>query len=157
VTSALKAFDQVSRDLVGVELTHLWQGHGSAIFLEFGKLPPTTRRDGSAGQPNGEIEIGIEWSWRIEDVTSIICGSWSEGKLWEPSFDRIRGASVRKLSLFGRLPEIDLEFVNDHHLVSLATSEGQPQWHVVDRRGTKARWFFVRNGQLYEGDGSEVG
>jgi hypothetical protein len=27
-------------------VSHAWMGYGSAIFLEFGKLRPTVRRDG---------------------------------------------------------------------------------------------------------------
>src|SRR5215212_6707719 len=111
---ALSTFNRICAHLVGMKVGHLWRGYGSAIFVEFGELSPgRIRLDGSAGNPIGEITLRIEWSWRIEDATSIICGSWSEEELWEPSFDLVRGARVAKLSLFGRLPEIDLAFSED--------------------------------------------
>jgi hypothetical protein len=140
-----------------MKVGHLWRGYGSAIFVEFGELSPGgILRDGSAGNPVGEITLSIEWSWRIEDATSIICGSWSEEDLWEPSFDLIRGTRVTKLSLFGRLPEIDLALSEDRHLVSFATGEGQPEWSLADRRSASHVWLSVRGGALFEGDGTAI-
>jgi hypothetical protein len=48
----------------------------------------------------------IQWSWRIENTVSILCGSWSEEQLWEPTFDLLRNRTVVDLSVVGRLPEI---------------------------------------------------
>lgn len=151
------AFDHIAADLVGMEVRHLWRGYGSAIFLEFGALSPgRVRRDGLAGNPVGDLTISIEWSWRVEDATSIICGSWSKEELWEPTFDLIRGSRVTELTLVGRLPEIDLTLSNNRHLVSFATAEGQPAWSVADRRSTPHVWLSVCDGTLFESDGSDV-
>lgn len=150
-------FDRIAADIVGLNVGHLWRGYGSAIFLELGALSPgRVRRDGSPGNPRGELTIGIEWSWRIEDAASIICGSWSEEELWEPAFDLIRGSRVTGLTLIGRLPEIDLALTDNRHLVSFATAEGQPEWTVVDRRSTPHVWLSVRDGALFESDGTAV-
>ncbi|MCK1662283.1 MULTISPECIES: ABC transporter substrate binding protein [unclassified Bradyrhizobium] len=51
----------------------------------------------------------VEWSWRIENAVSILCGSWSEEPLWEPTFDLLRTKSVVELSLFGRLADMTVE------------------------------------------------
>jgi hypothetical protein len=67
--------------LIGLPLSHVWRGYGSAIFLEFGRLTPRTRRSGEAGNPRGELGLMIQWSWRIEDTVSILCGSWSQEHL----------------------------------------------------------------------------
>lgn len=89
--SAIEGF----RDgLIGLPLSHLWRGYGSAIFLEFGHLTPRTRRSGEAGNPCGEFGLMIEWSWRIENIVSILCGSWSEEPLWMPTFDLLRNKTV---------------------------------------------------------------
>jgi hypothetical protein len=150
---AVDTFNRIGADLVGMKVSHLWRGYGSAIFLEFGALSPgRVRRDGTPGNPTGEVTIGIEWSWRVEDATSIVCGSWSEEELWQPSLDLIRNSSVMGISLFSRLPEIDLALTGDRHLVSFATAEGQPQWHLVDRRRTPYTSLSVRNGGLFEGE-----
>lgn len=155
--SPLNTFNRIASDLVGMRVGHLWRGYGSAIFLEFGALSPgRVRRDGSPGNAIGELTLSIEWSWRIEDATSIVCGSWSEDELWCPAFKLIRDSPVVGLTLFGRLPEIDLELTNTIHLLSFATAEGQPEWHLCDRRSTPQTWLSVRDGVLCEDDGAEV-
>ena len=155
--SPQNTFNRIAADLAGMNVGHLWRGYGSAIFLEFGALSPARiRRDGSLGPPRGELTISIEWSWRIEDATSIICGSWSEEELWEPAFDLIRGSRVNGLTLFGRLPEINLALTDNRHLLTFSTAEGQPQWTVSDRRSAPEVWLSVRDGALFESDGTDI-
>jgi hypothetical protein len=79
--------------------------------------------------------------------------SWSEEKLWEPAFDLIRSARVVKLSLFGRMPEIDLALTDDRHVVSFMTGDGQPEWSLTDRRSSPHTWVTVCKGTLFEDDG----
>jgi hypothetical protein len=150
----LDTFNRIAGALAGMKVSHLWRGYGSAIFLEFGDLSPSrVRPDGSLGNPEGELAIGIEWSWRIEHTTSVICGSWSKEEHWERAFDRIRKSHVMALTLFGRLPEIDLALTGDLHLLSFTTTTGQPEWHLADRRSRPSTWVSVRNGVLYEEPG----
>ena len=150
-----KEFETFASTLAGETINYLWQGYGSAIFLEIGELTPKKNRDGSPGHPEGEISVGVEWSWRIEDTHSIICGSWSEGDLWEPAFSKIRDAQIVSCELFGVLPEISLLTGSGLRFLSFSTTDGQPQWHIVDRRQEADRWFTVRDGQLHLGDGKE--
>jgi hypothetical protein len=149
-----KTFNRIASDIVGMKVGHLWRGYGSAIFLEFGALSTSgiVRRDGSPGNPSGEITVGIEWSWRIEDATSVICGSWCEEDLWEPAFDLVRHSSVRALSMFGRLPEIDLALTDGRHLLSFMTAEGEPAWSLIDRRSEPVISLSVRDGVLFQTD-----
>jgi hypothetical protein len=142
---------QTFRDpLIGLPLSHLWRGAGSAIFLEFGRLTPSTRtrRDGSPLNPRGEFGIMIQWSWRIEDITSILCGSWSEEPLWEPTFDLLRNKAVADLFLVGRLPEIVVALSESLYLSSFMTAEGDPNWSLFDRRDTTLRTLSVQQGGL---------
>jgi len=125
------------------------------MFIELGQLTPRARRDGTPGNPEGEVSLGVEWSWRIEDSSAILCGSWSEEELWEPNFERLRGTRVVGCELFGSLPEVALATTGGIRFLSFSTTDGQPQWHLVDRRSGAARWFTVRNGQLHLGDGTE--
>lgn len=90
----------------------------------------------------------IEWSWRIEDAASIVCGSWSDEELWSPTFDRLKGARVADVQLFGRLPEISVELTNGMFVTSFMTSEGDPVWALLDRRGPEAATISVRQGRL---------
>jgi hypothetical protein len=143
--SALQAF----RDrLMGLPLSHLWRGYGSAIFLEFGRLTPRSRRSGEAGNPSGELGLMIQWSWRIENRVSILCGSWSEEHLWEPTFDLLRKKPVVELSVVGRLPEIVVVLTEELYVSSFMTAEGDPQWSLFDRRGGSLRTLSVLEGSL---------
>ena len=136
--------------LIGLPVSHLWRGYGSALFLEFGQLRPSTtvRRDGSLCNPTGEMSLMIEWSWRIEGRRSILCGSWSDEHKWPRSFNLVRNARVAEAVLFGRLPEIEICLTNDVRVLSFMTAEGDPVWTLFDRRGDETRWLCVRRGTL---------
>jgi hypothetical protein len=135
--------------LVGLPVRHVWRGHGSSLFLEFGKLSPRTRRNGSQGnQPRGEMTLMIQWSWRIEGPRSILCGSWTNERRWPTAFARLLDARVLEMSIFGRLPEIDVGLSNGLHVVSLMTAEGQPQWTLFDSHNSKNCWIRVKRGVL---------
>ena len=149
-----QALDELMRDLVDETIGDVWRGYGSALFIEIGQMTPHTRRDGSAGQAQGQISIGLGVSWRIQDERAILCGSTSEEASWEPAFTLLRGATIRACHLFGALPEIDIATTEGIRFLSF-TKEGQPEWYMVDRRCDPARWFMVRGGQLHLGDGSE--
>ena len=134
--------------LIGLPLSHLWRGYGSAIFLEFGRLTPRTRRDGRPRNPCGEFSLMIQWSWRIESATSILCGSWSKEPLWQPTFDQLRNKVVAELSVVGRLPEIVVALSESFYVSSFMTAEGDPQWCLFDRRDAALRTMTVKDGCL---------
>ena len=125
------------------------------MFMEIGDLSPVTRRDGTAGNPQGVVSLAVEWSWRIENANAIVCGSWSEEDLWEPAFVRLRNAEIADCQIFGFLPEIVVTTTDGLRFLTFSTTDGQPQWHLVDRRSGNARWYSVRDGQLHLGDGTE--
>jgi hypothetical protein len=152
---ATTAFEALAASLSGQPISYLWRGYGSAVFIELGDLTPRTNRDGTPGHPEGQVSLGVEWSWRIEEDAAIVCGSWSEEDLWEPSFARLRDAQVGSVKLFGGLPEVELTTGEGVRFLSFSTTEGQPQWYLVDRRADPPRWFSVREGRLHLGDGSE--
>jgi hypothetical protein len=142
-------FECMRSGLIGMSLSLLWRGYGSAIFLEFGELTPNgKRRSGSDRNSIGEFSIGIQWSWRIENELSIVCGSWCEENEWDQAFDLIRNTHLSALTTYSRLPELDLEFNNKHHLPSFNTSDGQPDWFIIDRRSKEPITLMVDNGQL---------
>jgi hypothetical protein len=135
--------------LIGLPVAHAWRGYGTPIFLEFGALTPWhSMRDGSPGQPQGEMELMIEWSWRIEGRRSILCGSSTEEKRWPRALACLTKATVAGVTVFGRLPEIDVALSTELHVVSLMTAEGGPGWTLFDRRGERSRWLRVRCGLL---------
>ena len=137
-----------SAPLIGLPVSRIWQGYGSAIFLEFGTVQPRQRLDGSPGNPRGEWTLMIEWSWRIEGKRQIWCGTFSDGERWPRAFSRLEGANVASVTLYGRLPEIDLGLSNGLHLLSMMTAEGDPAWKLSKQAGGSSTCVRVRSGKL---------
>jgi hypothetical protein len=119
--------------LIGKPVSHVWRGYGSAFFLEFGKLTPRKRKSGKEGNPEGELTLMVEWSWRIERKYSILCGSWSSERKWPGMFNKLLGALVINVEFFGHLPEISVSLSNGLRVTSFMTAEGQPEWAVLTR------------------------
>jgi hypothetical protein len=136
--------------LLGLPVSHVWQGHGSAIFLEFGDLRQQNRLDGSPGNPFGQWTLMMEWSWRIEGKRRIWCGSWSREARWPRAFARLQGARVVSASLTGRLPEVDIALSNGLHVLSMMTAEGDPAWALINRCGSQVVSLSVRAGRLHQ-------
>jgi hypothetical protein len=65
-------FELFSSPLIGLPVSRVWQGYGSAIFVEFGKLHSTLARDGRPGSLRGEWTLFIEWSWRIANACRLL-------------------------------------------------------------------------------------
>lgn len=149
-------FDSLAASLIGLPISYIWRGYGSAIFLEFGELSSRSMRDGSPGHPEGEVSLGVEWSWRVEDQTAIRCGSWSEEDRLESAFDMLRHARIAQCELFGTLPEVAITTDGGIRFLSFSTTDGQPKWYLVDRREGPDRWFTVREGHLHLGNGTEL-
>lgn len=129
-------------------VAHVWRGHGSAIFLEFGTLTEKRRRNGTLGQPDGELTLMIEWSWRIERPRSILCGSWSSERRWPFLFNHLIGSTVSNIEFFGRLPEISVALSNGLRVVSFMTAEGQPSWALIARHPNLGS-LGVKRGSLH--------
>lgn len=94
----------------------------------------------------------VEWSWRIEDATSIRCGSWSDETLWEPTFSTLLGCEVSHVRTFGQLPEIEIGLSNGVSVLSFMTAEGSPAWTLFDRRKPQVRWLSVEGADFCFGD-----
>ncbi len=92
----------------------------------------------------------IEWSWRIEAESSILCGSWSAEELWAPSFARLLGQKVDDLTTFARLPEVMLSLSESLHVSSFMTSDGGPAWALFDRRDPATITLCCRSGHVAE-------
>lgn len=137
-------------------MSHVWEGYGTALFLEFGVLTPRPpRSDGSPSNPDGEMGLMLEGGWRLEGRRSILCGSATDAARWQRALGRLRGATVIGATLVGRLPEIDLELSTGWHVVSQTTTGGGPRWTLFDHRGAGCRWLTVEHGRLQVGESRE--
>ncbi len=115
-------------------------------------MSPRVKRDGSAGNPRGDLTVMIQWSWRIENEDAILCGSWSDEEGWEAVFKSLIGRKVQDASIYGRLPELSIALTGGLYVASFMTAEGQPEWTIFDRcaEQQKSSYIAVRNGQIYE-------
>jgi hypothetical protein len=92
--------------------------------------------------------LAIEWSWRIENESSIVAGSWSDEIDWSKYFEQLLGCHVVNVSLFGRLPEVQLNFSNDMYLCSMMTADGDPSWSLSKRDARMIESVRVVSGSL---------
>lgn len=147
------AFAQVAKDLVGMELSHLWRGHGTALFLEFGKLSERLRNDGSVGNPIGEISVGLEFDWRIEVDRRLLIGSYGDQQLWPKLFKSSMGKRASHVELFGDVPELRVVMAERERLLSFSLDDSGPEWGVTDNRSSPPTWIYWQNGELRCDDG----
>jgi hypothetical protein len=149
MNSSKPDFFEFVSPMIGLPVSHIWRGYGSALFIELGELHSVRYKNGRVSRnPSGQMGIGIEWSWRIEGKKRIWCGSWSDESRWNRFFSMMLGSRVDSVSLFGRLPEIDLCLSNGLHLLSMMTADGEPEWSISDRRSDPSRYLSVKNGRL---------
>jgi len=128
-------------ELDGTVVSHAWRGHGSALFLELGKL----KENPKGNNLNGEQTIMIEWSWRVEGKNSIIVGSWSQNEEIDKVPDLFIGKVIERVEFFGRLPELNIEFSNVLWLLSFMTEDGDPEWSIKLKNG---EWLGVSDGEF---------
>lgn len=97
----------------------------------------------------------IEWSWRIETETSIVCGSWSDDKDWASAFVPLIGRAVEDVTLHGRLPELMVALSGGRYVSSFMTAAGQPAWVIFENTdsGGQPRWIRIEAGTVSEGVG----
>ena len=129
-----------AKPLLGKPISHVWRGHGSAIFLEIGALTS----DNNGRQPKGEFTIGIEWSWRLENNNTIVLGSWSDDDIINKIKSLLKGQIINRVSFFSRLKEIEIQTKDNYWLLSFATAEGDPEWSLRNNN----KWLFCKKGKF---------
>ena len=75
----------------------------------------------------------LEFGWRIEGRKLIICGDGSEEEKFVRGFSVLRDQELLRIALFGRLPEIELDFANGARCLSFIAYQGHPTWAIFDR------------------------
>ena len=143
-------FDKLVQPLIGLEVTRVWRGFGTALFVELGKLSKKSYRLKSGKRKSflvGQYSIFVGWDWRVEHSKSIYFGSWSTDKCINKRYSQLNGKFVSAIYYEGRLPELVVElsdrlWIHSFHVSS--TSDTQPTWYI-DLRSRKPRQFIGSN------------
>jgi hypothetical protein len=133
--------------MVGLPVTHIWGGHGSALFLEFGDLKPQTKRDGSPGHPQGQYSIMMDWDWRIADETSILCDSSGDDGEWPAVFAQLIGRTLENIALFSGGAELAVMLSGGYEILPLNNEKKSPDWAVFDNAAVR-RWICAKSDRL---------
>lgn len=123
----IQIMEEIIQPLIGMKISHVWQGHGSAIFLEIGLLSNKENQNNS----RGEYTIMIEDSWRVEDKSKILFGSWSDPQNIEALLTSLKGNKINKIEVIGNLPELRVQLSSLDEIQSFSTTEGDPQWSIL--------------------------
>ena len=119
--------------LIGRELSHIWRGYGTALFLEFGRLQNVVLNGRPLRQPVGDMNIGLGCTWRIEDGVTILAGSNGEEEGWPAVFRGLLGCKVTDVMLQGRIPELVLDLDNGCRLQTFTDYDDSPDWTIAER------------------------
>jgi hypothetical protein len=133
--------------LIGLPISRAWKGYGSTVFLELGDLLY------SETHPKGvsEASISIDWDWRIEGESKIICGSSNSGPEIANHLAMFEGETVKELVLDGSPHELILTISNGRRLRSMSMVTGSPQWSI---RFSDGIWFSCEEDELFASDGT---
>jgi len=131
-----------------MKISHVWRGHGTALFLELGSLSEgRKRKDGTTGNAKGDVTVIVDFDWRIERQRSILCGSGETKRRIASASKLLLGASVLSSEVVGRIPELQLQLSNGLWLITFRRYEGQPSW-AVGFNTLGLGWLGVKGGRL---------
>jgi hypothetical protein len=129
-------------------ISHVWFGFGSALFLELGALSERKRKDGSIGNPQGEITVMVDFDWRVELQRSILGGSNDSKRRRTSISKKLLGTTIISVQVIGRIPELQLQLANGLWIVTFSHDKGQPTW-AVGFKALGLGWLCVKRGKLY--------
>ena len=134
--------------LKGMVINHVWNGHGTAIILEIGKLTYPKKGGKLNNNPDGEYTIMIEWDWRLEVDRKILSGSGQETKEFMRTLNQLVGYEIIYLEVTGQIPEIKLKFSNGFILKSFMTYNDDPEWAIMNHTSSALPTLMVKEGRL---------
>jgi hypothetical protein len=134
--------------LIGLPVSRVSNGCGSAIFLQLGRLREERLRDRCALV--GEAGIGVEWDWRIECGTRIVGGSSTSRPAIQMCLEALVGARIESIEFEGPIRELVVRFSTGHILRTMAMFPDDPQWTI---RSTADDVLHACDGELVVGGG----
>jgi hypothetical protein len=139
--------------MLGMKISHVWRGNGSAIFLELGKTVTRTRilKNGKKLKSRyGRFSVMIEWGWRIEKMRSIYAGSSCSDIILNNRIKKLEGETIDCLSFDGRIPELYLKISGGYWLRTCSMCAGSVKWVIFERdpSGDARCWYTWENGSF---------
>ena len=101
---------------VGLTTSNVRRGAGTAILLDL------------IGPNIMSAWVMIEWSWRVEENSQILLGSFNDDSEINSIVNLIEPSEVAAIQLFGEIPELVISFSSGLRLLSSSTVNGDPQW-----------------------------
>lgn len=133
----------LTRPLIGLEVARAYQGYGSVVHMDFGRLMPAIgRRQGL----RAEASLMLEWDWRFETDSGVVFGSSCSGPDLAAGLAELAGQSVVAVGVEGRLPELVVELSGGLRARSCSCHEGDPRWGLWLPDGT---WIHCEAGVLH--------
>ena len=108
--------------MIGLPISSSWQGYGSAIFFELGKLSSEKLRN-----KKGEASINIEWDWRVNNHQSILYGSSNSRNEIEKGLNSLKNTHVTSIEFENDVLDIKIKLSNGHIIRSATMKTGDPQ------------------------------
>jgi len=140
VSLTKEEFDRIVKPILGLEISRSWQGYGSALGIELGRLQPTS---GNPRSLQGEASILLEWCWRFESEREVVFGAFDSHPVIETGLAGLMGSRVVDIRLEGRLPELVFELSSGLWLRTFAPLGGDPRWTIFLLDGS---WLSIGKG-----------
>jgi hypothetical protein len=121
-----ECINSYKKDIIDLPVSYTWRGHGSAIFIELGKLTKNEKRN----HPNGEYSLMLDCDWRIENSSEIECGSFCDQEQIEASILDLLENKISNIELIGSLAEISISLSSGQKLLSFTSDVGNPEWAI---------------------------
>lgn len=116
--------------LINKPVSCVWLGDYSALYLECGALSPgRLRRDGSVGNPVGEITVYLGFEWLIKQDGSLLKSDTRPVPI-QSIVGQLSGVIIISAGLCAKRKNLELVFSHSSRLVTLSGDENDPEWSV---------------------------
>jgi hypothetical protein len=151
ITRPIEDFQDLIQPLIGMVVSLPWKGYGATIFLELGKLAPLESE--RQHYKKGESCISGMSGWRVESGSEVLFGTLNSNQEIERGILSLLGTKIERLSIVGRVPELEIQFSNGYCLRSMVMVSGQPEWAI---RLPSGDWLDTIGSLLSVGDGRDT-
>ncbi len=140
-------FNALTRPLRQQPVVAAEKGYGSAFTLFFGAgHNALSLTEGAAHFTEGAATLDVEWDWRLELNTTILCGSSDSRPVIADGIAVLIGQNIAALNVCGTIPELEAVFTSGHILRTMAAAHGQPAWSI---QPSENLWITPQDGQVW--------